>query len=450
VELTNRAQLNHISCLIAMCPASPCVCAAANAPGFLATCYENNSRIQQSVSHLSSMEFVSGLFWCEVAATPQKKLTQGAADAGSNDFKKALQTLAITVSGAHGSSHTCMVRWRSSSTSGTVKTTIFNIGFSPEELKTAFVDKATNMMATLRGFKLLDHALTVSNVIEQQGFRFYVPIPEGWTDETLLQAMIEQAGLDPDHVLSFGVELLKKSVCNAPSGDMWFNFAPAGCLDHGSKLAEEFTGDPATSIMQPPSHFFVTLPDGTESHCKVRKAGACQACWLTPGRHPNCPYKDVCKMCLVRWEDMEGSGKRHACCQGDMFRAKTRGAFNPNMGTEGAEESSDLAQSLKERMLENIRNAKRKREEAAAADWDEGWDNYGPDANLSADAMADAAVMPAAGAEDVNDAAIEDSAAVMQEIADVLQEKPADDEQPAAKANKSKPGSSPSPARDQE
>jgi hypothetical protein len=301
--------------------------------------------------------------WCEVAVTARGKPKPNAVDAGTNDFQQALQKLAISVSGAHGSTHTVMVRWRSVETQTAAKTTIFSVGFAPVELKTAFVDKAAKMMNTIQGFHLLDHELMVSDVVAQQGFRFYIRVPAGWADDTLVEAMIQQAGMNPDHVLSFGYDMLRKAGCNAPSGEMYVNFDPAGCVNHGAIEYDEDTYEPTLAIMQPPSSFFVTLPDGTEDHIKVRKVGACQFCWKSGGRHPNCIYKGYCKVCLTRWDEMEGGGKRHACCQGDMFREKIKTGFKPNMEAGPEKAASSIAEDLQATMMQNIREAKRKRDE---------------------------------------------------------------------------------------
>jgi hypothetical protein len=364
-ELTNRTQCTHLSDSRSLSAALPCACVAASGSGFLAKCYEINPRIQQAVTPLASKEFVSKMSWCEVAATARGKPKPGAVDAGHKEYTQALQTLAIKISGAHGSTHTVMVKWRSVETQAAAKTTIFSVGFYPEELKTAFINKAAAMANSLQGFHLLDHELVVSNVLAQQGLRFFNRVPEGWTDETMLEAMIEQAGLDPDHVLSFGYVMLPKAVCNAPSGEMWFNFSPAGCVNHGATEVDDLTDEPTLAITQPPSSFFVTHKNGSEDHIKVRKAGACQTCWMHPGRHANCVYKDYCKMCLVRMEDMEGAGKRHACCQGDMFREKkAKSAFDHSVDPEPPKEPSSVAEELRTRMAENIREAKRKRQES--------------------------------------------------------------------------------------
>jgi hypothetical protein len=362
-ELTNRTQCSFFSPPCPLNLISLRVCVAASVPGFLQTCYDVNPRIQQAVTPLASKEFVSTMAWCEVAATARGKPKPNAVDAGSNDFKQALQKLAISISGAHGSTHTVMVRWRSVENQTASKTTIFSVGFAPVELKTAFVDKAAKMMNTVQGFHLLDHELAVSDVVAQQGLRFYIRVPEGWADDTLMEAMIQQAGMNPDHVLSFGYDMLKKTSCNAPSGEMYFNFDPAGCVNHGAAVYDEDTYEPTTSIMQPPSSFFVTLPDGTEDHIKVRKVGACQFCWKPGGRHGECIYKDFCKVCLTRWDEMEGGGKRHACCQGDMFREKIKTGFNPNMQAGPEKPPSTIAEDLQATMLEHIREAKRKRDE---------------------------------------------------------------------------------------
>ncbi len=360
VELTNRDQL--------LTPNAPrshdlCsrLCTAANTPGFLQEKYDENPRIQQQVTPLSSKDYLTHLSWTECAVVRSAANSGFASDAGSNEFKRALQDLAIRLSGAHGSTHTVFVKWRSAEQSGGTSTTLFNIGFYPAELKEVFVKKARANQDTPRGFTLLDHVLQVSDVVTQQGFRFFVPVPVGWSDETMLQAMVEQAGLDPDHVLTFGYDTNQKASCNAPSGDMFFNFAPAGCTTHGATEVDDITYETTIPILQPPSRFFLTLPDGPETHVKVRKAGAWQVCWDTPGRHSHCIYNHVCKMCLVRYDAMEGKGIRHACGQGDLYREKPKSAFNPNMDAKPVREESSTSRRLKERMAENIERAKLKR-----------------------------------------------------------------------------------------
>jgi hypothetical protein len=342
------------------------MCAAAEKPGFLKTIYDANPRIQQSVTPLSSKDYISQLTWCEVAATraADAELEHKDKDQGSADFKRALQDLAITLSKAHGTGHTVFVKWRSQDSAPGFFTTTYNVGFYPPELHALFIEKATNLGKTPQGFKLMAHVLTVQNVISEQGYRFYVPVPQGWTDESLMQAMVEQANLDPDHILTFGYDVQKKAKCNAPTGDMYFNFAPGGCQNHGSSIfdpTEQEETVPLIAITQPPSRFFVVNPEtGDENHIKVRKAASCQSCWATPGRHSNCIYKDRCKMCLTLYADMEGAGLRHACGQGDFYRPKPKMAYNPNMDS-GVGKVSAVAKNNKRKMEEGIAEAKAKR-----------------------------------------------------------------------------------------
>ena len=78
-----------------------------------------------------------------------------------------------------------------------------------------------------------------------------------------------QGGLNPDHLLDFGADLARGLAVSAPSGDLYFNFAPAGCIDHGSKTL--------VPITQSPSRMFVVHPvTGVENHLNVMKARACK------------------------------------------------------------------------------------------------------------------------------------------------------------------------------
>jgi hypothetical protein len=268
---------------------SPCVCLAAEQSGFLHDILEENDRIKQMVTPLASQDYLTKLVFCECTAVSRRTdsgARVNAVESSGNEFKRALQALAITLCGASGASHTVFVKWRSSENTAVSTSTTFNIGFNPPELKEAFVTKARAKMNTLVGLSLLDHELQVSDIVTQQGFKFYANVPPGFTDETLLAAMISEGGLDHDHVLAFGYDVNRRSACNSPSGDLFFYFAPAGCRDHGSTEIDDtsLTDEPLISILQPPSSFFVTLPNGSEHHIKVRKAGACQSCWQTPAR----------------------------------------------------------------------------------------------------------------------------------------------------------------------
>jgi hypothetical protein len=370
VELTNRNQITFLISAHLSFNVSPLLLAAASTAGFLQTICDSNPEISQRITPLSSKDYISDLTWCEAAATFRGKVAMGYdVDAGSNDFKKSLQQMAIKMSSAFGSSHTVAIRWRSVESTVDTKTTIFNIGFSPVELKEAFVAKAVALQSKTPGFWLHKHEMQVSDIVSQKGFKFFVPVPPGFTDETLITALVEQGGLNPDYLMAFGFDVLKGAVCNAPSGDMFFMYAPAGCFNHGCEEVDVETEalDPMNSILQPPSRLFVTHADGSEHHIKVRKAGACNFCWHVPGRHSNCIYKYCCKMCLVRWDAMEGGGVRHACGQGEMSKEKIPAAFNPNMPEEAVRPESDIAAELRMRMESKIRDAKRKRSDSLTA-----------------------------------------------------------------------------------
>ena len=68
-------------------------------------------------------------------------------------------------------------------------------------------------------------------------------------------------------------------------------------------------------------------------------------------------------MCLVRYDDMEGDGRRHACGQGEMFRPKpaSKAPPVPLIPTE-APPSSSMARKLREKQKDNIARAKRAHE----------------------------------------------------------------------------------------
>lgn len=366
VELTNRCQKSISVSPTLLLSVSPRVCLASDQPGFLNEILDEAPQIKQLITPLASREFLSKLDYCECTVIGRR--TDGGhrantTDPSSNEFKRALQDLAISMSSAFGPTHVVFAKWRAVNNHPDFTSTIYNIGFSPPELKETFVKRALAKMALVNGLSLLDHELQVSDIVTEQGFKFFANIPPGYTDETLLAAMVEQGGLDHDHILSFGIDHDRKAKCLSPSGDMFFYFAPAGCRDHGSTMIDDTspTGDPLISILQPPSSFFVKLPNGNEHHIRIRKAQACQSCWATPGRHPYCIYKGICKMCLVHTAEMDGKGKRHACGQGDMFREKVRAVFDPNMEDVLSKPASSRSAAMKQRMQDNIAGARMKR-----------------------------------------------------------------------------------------
>ena len=223
------------------------------------------------------------------------------------------------------------------------------------------MDKAKAAAESEAGFAMLGYPLIATPIQVEQGYRFFLPVPQGWSDESLMAALVEQAGLNPDHILNFGYDVRKGTACNAPTGDMYFNYAPAGCLNHGAEMLNLEGTAPHFSIQQPPSRFFVIHPASRqESHIKVRKAAACQDCWGPP-RHGPCIYKGRCKMCLIPYDEMEYGGIRHACGQGDIYRPKPPAAFNPNMTTADQIPSpaSPLALKLKRRQEENLAKVRR-------------------------------------------------------------------------------------------
>ena len=360
--LTHRYKTFSLFCVFASL-LSP-VGAAADQPGFLQDILTANPLIKQQVSALASRNYQDDLTFCEVVAVTDS------ADSAQTDFKRALQDLAIATSGAHGQAHTVLVKWKDTNSAPQHVSTTYRVGFYPPELLEAFLAKTKAAMHSDAGLSLLGCKLTVVEIVPRDhertepSYRFYAPIPPGWTDEQLMQAMIEQAGLDFDHVLNFGLDLRRGTACNAPTGDIFFNFAPIGCTNHGASMLNLAGTAPQHEILQPPSRFFVRHPDtGIENHIKVRKAAACQNCWGPPRHDYVCAYKGFCKMCLIAYDDMEAGGKRHACGQGDMYRPRAASAPShpPPLLIPGipAPPSSELSAKLKAKQLENLARAKR-------------------------------------------------------------------------------------------
>jgi hypothetical protein len=339
-----------------------CVCAdpltAATAGGLLADIYDCNDRIRQQVSALSSQDFQADLIYAEVTAVAPAAGGDIERRPDSQGFKEALRDCAIEMSGAKAVTDVVFVKWRSQATAadGVSRATTFNVGFNSAELHAEFVRRAKLLDQTaLGGFRITEAALTVFSVPSARGFRFFVPIPAGWSDEQLCEAMVMQGGLDPDHLLSFGADLAKNHTVAAPSGDLFFNYAPAGCMNHGSVTL--------VPILQPPSRMFVLHPvSGVEHHLQVRKAGACRHCWDTPGRHQSsCIYSGICRMCLEAYADMPAEGKRHACGQGHLSKPRGRSTVFTGEVPSEAPPPSPLAARLRAMQQANIISAKAKR-----------------------------------------------------------------------------------------
>ena len=314
--LTHRTQLLTPS---RRSGASP-LCAASSPGGFLADIYAANDKIRQRVSALASTDFQADLTWSEVAATRSRAEDVDLASVpGTQAFKERLQDTAVRLSGAHGADHVVFVKWRSETAAadGVARTTLYNVGFKPPELNAEFVKQAKHAEATaVGGFRILGHAVTAADMTAERGFRFYVPIPPGWTDEELMSAMVMQGGLNLDHLRHFGVDSRRNSAeVSTPSGDLFFNFAPAGCIGHGR--------EDLAPIKQPPGRMFVLHPvTGVENHLRIRKAGACPHCWKPGviGRHTDCAFSAVCRVCNIPWNEMPEEGKRHACGQGHLSK----------------------------------------------------------------------------------------------------------------------------------
>ena len=335
-----------------------CYAAASNG-GFLADIFECNPLLRQQTSAIASAEFQESLVWAEVAAT--HLIGGGDIDnaPGTQRFKDTLRDVAISMSAAHGEKHIVFVRWRNNGVApdGISKVTLYNVGFNLPELRDEFVRRAANAeKSSPGGFRIFSSAVAVSAAAVEKGFRFYVPIPSGWTDEELLHAMVMQGGLNPDHILSFGADVARGLNVTAPSGDLYFNFAPAGCITHGFAAG--------VPILQPPGRMFVVHPvSGIESHLTLRKAGACKHCWV-PGRHIGditCPLLGKCRVCLDAFEDMPGEGKRRACSQGHVFKEPVKRPVVPGAIPAEAPPSSPLAEMLRKRQEEGLFIAKEKR-----------------------------------------------------------------------------------------
>jgi hypothetical protein len=251
-----------------------------------------------------------------------------------------------------------MLKWRSEQPAqdGYNRATIFSVGFSPPGLHTEFLRRAKIIATTqVGGFRIMDSCMTVLNAAPETGYRFFYPLPPGWTDEELIHAMIMQGGLDPDHILRFGADMQKGLKISAPSGDLFLNYAAAGCINHGSL--------DLVPITQPPSRMFVTHPvTGIECHIKARKVGACKDCWSAPGRHQaKCIYSGVCKMCLEKLEDLPQQGRRHACGQGFMHKPQEKRPFDYGEMPTEAPEPTTLAARIRAAQEANIQAAKAKR-----------------------------------------------------------------------------------------
>jgi len=329
--------------------------------GFLSDVFDSNDGIRQQVSYLSSRDFHADLKYVELTATAPAAGGDIDRLPSTQLFKEAVRDCAIEMSGASKKEHLVYVKWRSEGVAadGVSKVTIFNVGFSPESLHVEFIRRAKLLQETaVGGFRIHQSGISVFNAPSARGFRFYVPIPPGWTDELLCEALIMQGGLDPDHLLCFGTDYTKGLKVSAPSGDVFFNVAPAGCLNHGS--------EDLIPILQPPNRFFVVHPvTGEENHLQVRKAAACKHCWATPGRHQNaCIYKGVCRMCLEKYADMPAEGRRHACGQGHLSKARGRSSIDPGQVPSEAPPPSPLAAKLRAQQELNIAAAKAKRKRA--------------------------------------------------------------------------------------
>jgi hypothetical protein len=355
VGLTHRAQLK-LNTRIPDQAAADAVPAAANG-GFLAEIFESNDRLRQQMSAIASTDFQTGLTFAEVTATAPSG--GGDIDQRPNTqlFKDTLLARAIEMAGAKKESDVVLVKWRSETTAldGVSRMTIFNVGFDPPALHTEFLRRAKVVSdTTVGGFRIFQSGITVLNAPSVRGFRFFVPIPPGWSDEMLYEAMVMQGNLNHDHVLSFGADLAKGLKVSAPSGDMFFNYAPDGCITHGS--------DTVVPILQPPNRMFVEHPvTGVENHLTLRKVGACKDCWK-PGRHDGpCPYKGICKVCNELWADMPDGGKRHACSQGHLSKPRGKNWVDPGVVSNEQPPPSPLAAKLLKKQEENIAAAKAKR-----------------------------------------------------------------------------------------
>ena len=348
--------------------ARPHGCATEADGGFLSDIFDNTPGLKQQVSALASNDFQSNLTWAEVTLTAPSAGDQEC-QPDSDVVRHKLRDEAIAMCGGADLRNVIFVKFRSNNdaTPAVNRSTTYNIGFDPPELHTAFMNRARHLESNaLGGFRIRGCPATVFDAPSVKGYRFYVPLPRGWTDEEMMRALVEQGGLDPDHLLSFGVDVPRGLAVSAPSGDMFFNYAPAGCIGHGSTVIMPIT--------QPPNRLFVTHPvSGIENHVKIRKAAACGHCWASialVGRHnKTCIFNGVCMMCNEVYAELENGGKRHACGQGYMSKPQVRQAVNPGETPLFAPPPSPMAVRIRAEMARNIELAKskRKREAEAAA-----------------------------------------------------------------------------------
>ena len=219
--LTCRSLLNLTTTAPRQAAAADPVAAATHG-GFLADIFASNDRMRQQISALSSKDYQSDLTCVEVTATAPAAGGDIDLRPDSQAFKDALRDYAIAMSGAKADTDVVFVKWRADRTApdGVSQATVYSIGFSPVDLHTTFIQRTqVSSETTLGGLALFQSGLTVLNAPSARGFRFYVPIPSGWTDEQLMEAMVMQGGLDPDHILNFGADLAKGLKVAAPSGD---------------------------------------------------------------------------------------------------------------------------------------------------------------------------------------------------------------------------------------
>ena len=169
------------------------------------------------------------------------------------------------------------------------------------------------------------------------------------TDTELMTALIDEGGLLPQYVLSYGWNLRATEEGNISSRgnltlDVYLDPVIRTDHNHGSTLSRDLPlaeGKdkpdvvPMVKIQQPPAAMEIQMPDSSGVVFKrFRLVGCCKHCLGPPHlrqkkqRSVKCIYDGFCRICLAQLDALPNAGRGHVCTQGVPFK---KPGYDPNM-----------------------------------------------------------------------------------------------------------------------
>ena len=208
-----------------------------------------------------------------------------------------------------------------------------------------------------------------------KGDRYQMGMLPNHTADQMMERLVAEADLDPNLVLSYGLQCVEECGQFTTNGQFEFYVDPvyATVYHHGNQETTWGTEGPdnesvnlwvpTIQITQPPPAINWSPADPSESHKvyhrKIRKVFCCRWCWGP--RHDEgfrCVYEHYCRMCLVPVAELA----KHSCATCHYHVEPTqqepevgqKRAYDPGMAPGEAQVESPASKRRMERQLEKI------------------------------------------------------------------------------------------------